>query len=700
MTEPATPSAIHDRILEALPPNRRGNQLIQGMAQPLAVLMGAASLGERLTGWIGLMDWARSGGPGESAWLEGQGAMVGGPYSRWRLLLDYFDGAPDMRAGLQRAVAEIIIETEGENLFGDAGLPGERGFLPELTDRLLDKLLPAPLDEHDLSRLLGRVYRTREQAERLKRVPPEIFDAIVRLLTPEDQPGMWKAVRAALGDGFRLLATRVRAQGLTEKMRARSRRTPIASSPFYRLTDASEAVLAAWDSSGMVEAAVRWRTDRDACYEHMAEIWQRLEREGVSVDVVYGLQLLDRVLARMELALRVMETGPGPQRSAAVHALLAQLVAATMEDRSLRHLMAANFQLLQRKIVERAGQTGGHYIAWTRREYRHIWTAAAGGGLLTVLTAANKMAIYTLQLPLFVGGLLSGLNYAVSFLLLQWLGLILATKQPAMTAATLGAIMRSHQGAERLDTVVTYASQIVRSQLAAALANVIVVALGAYLFSFLWQLAFGAPFLDLQEAEHVFETTSPVNSLTVWYAALTGLILWLAALIGGWFDNWAVYHRLPQAIAEHRLGQRIGHSRMVRLAGLVSRNVSGWGTNVSLGLMLGLVPAVGAFFGLPLDVRHVTLNTGAVSLATAGMGKQWFDGGFFPLAVLGIGTMFVLNLGVSFTLSLYTAARAFGLPRGFLWEFARTLGRRFVRSPGSFLLPPGREDRAPEGSPH
>jgi site-specific recombinase len=55
---------------------------------------------------------------------------------------------------------------------------------------------------------------------------------------------------------------------------------------------------------------------------------------------------------------------------------------------------------------------------------------------------------------------------------------------------------------------------------------------------------------------------------------------------------------------------------------------------------------------------------------------------------------------VSFTLSLYTAARAFGLPRGFLWEFARALGRRVACSPGSFLLPPGREDQAPEGGLH
>ena len=68
----------------------------------------------------------------------------------------------------------------------------------------------------------------------------------------------------------------------------------------------------------------------------------------------------------------------------------------------------------------------------------------------------------------------------------------------------------------------------------------------------------------------------------MFYAALTGVILYLAALVGGWVDNWAVYHRLPQAIAEHRLGNRFGRLRMIRLAGVVSRNMSGWATNISL----------------------------------------------------------------------------------------------------------------------
>ncbi len=93
-----------------------------------------------------------------------------------------------------------------------------------------------------------------------------------------------------------------------------------------------------------------------------------------------------------------------------------------------------------------------------------------------------KMAIAGAGLALFLEGLASGLNYAVSFLILQAFGLILATKQPAMTAAAFAAIIRDRKGSERLDVIVDYAARICHSQLAATIANVVVVACGAYAF--------------------------------------------------------------------------------------------------------------------------------------------------------------------------------------------------------------------------
>jgi site-specific recombinase len=650
-------------------------------------VIAADSLGHRLSAWVNLIDWARSGpGAGEVA---GTGALSSRAIRRWTLLLDFLDAQPDVRARLQEATAEILAETESVNLFGAAGIPSGRGFIAEFSDRVVCRILPQPPNEHDLGRLLGRLYRTKTHAERFARVPPELFSRLADVVRPPGRSDIWAALRREFADGFRLLAARVQAEGLAPKLRARCGPARVDQSPFFLQQRAADTMLAAWIAGdAAASAADAWRAECAASRDAMSEIARRLETDGVSVDIVYGLDAIDRCLTRMELMAAVMETQPGPQRDAALHTLLSLLIAAAYQDRSITHLARSNLQLLSRKIVDRSGKTGEHYIAWTRREYWQIWGAAAGGGFVTTFTAAIKMVVVGAGFALFIEGLAAGLNYAVSFLLLQALGLVLATKQPAMTAAALANILRTHRGAQRVDDLVDYATQICRSQLAAAIANVAVVSVGAFVFSFLWEQISGRPFLDLHEAVHVFETLSPINSGTVWYAALTGGVLWAASLVGGWFDNWAAYHRLPEAIIAHPLGERFGRKRMVRVAGLVSRNIAGWATNVALGFMLGLIPVLGAFFGFPLDVRHVTLSTGTLALACAGLGKGWFHGGWFLLALAGIAVMFVLNLGVSFLLSLYTAARAYDLPRSFMLDFARAVGRRSLARPGDFVLPP------------
>ena len=101
--------------------------------------------------------------------------------------------------------------------------------------------------------------------------------------------------------------------------------------------------------------------------------------------------------------------------------------------------------------MERTGRSGEHYIAHSRKEYWQMWLAAIGGGLLTVLTAAFKMRIVEQHFPLFVEGFLTGTNYAISFILLQVFGLVLATKQPSATAATFAGIVRNESGQRQLE---------------------------------------------------------------------------------------------------------------------------------------------------------------------------------------------------------------------------------------------------------
>jgi site-specific recombinase len=431
-----------------------------------------------------------------------------------------------------------------------------------------------------------------------------------------------------------------------------------------------------------------WRRECDRCRQEMEEIHQRLEREGVSTHVVYGLEVIERCLARMAAMIDVMAAPDGAPPHGALRRVIVALVTAVHQDWSVFHLLQWNTHLLQRRIVERSGRTGEHYVTTTRAEYRHMWLAAAGGGLLTVGTAAIKTALSAWHVPDFVHGVMYGVNYAVSFLLLQRLGLVLATKQPAMTAAALAAIMRERRGDDRANEIAEYAARICRSQLAAVLGNVIVVSAGAFAFVHLWQFAMGRPFMSESDAAATYVQLSPVNSGTAFYAALTGVILWLASVVGGWFDNFCAYHRLPLAIAQHPVGRYLSRDRLARWGESLARNGSGWATNVSLGFMLGMTPAIGHFLGLPLDVRHVTLNAGILSLASASLGQRWFGEGAFLLGVAGVGVMFVLNLSVSFLLALLTAARAYELPAHDNAALLRALLRRFRRSPLEFFIPP------------
>lgn len=682
-----TQSTVAEQVFAAFP-GRAADRVLHGLARTLSALADATELADRIDGLIALAEWSRRGG-GIDFSLDHAGPLPESALVRLRLLAEVLERCPEAAARVATSVHAVFDETEGVNLFAEAGIPSGRGFMNEFADRFTGHLLPAPRDDHDLASLLRRLFYSQAASERFSRMPPDLFGKLAGYLFPGGEQGELPALRRAFRDGFRLLALRCEHEGLSEKLRSRGSGGPIRESPYFRARAAADRLLADDDAGqDLAPAIAALRGIFAECRAEMELVHDHLEKRGVSVDIVYSLDVLDRSLSRMSIMMGVLEARDRRDRLQRLRQLLGKLVLSVQQDQSIRHLIRTNLQLLQRKIVDRAGETGEHYVAQGRGEYRLIWLLAGGGGLLTVGTAAMKMTVTHQGFPPFVEGLLSGLNYAVSFLILQAFGLILATKQPAMTAAALATIMRERQGAERLDEIVDYFARIVSSQLAAAIANVVVVATGALAFSYLWVWMFGRPYLSNEEARYVFETLDPLQSGTVWYAALTGAILWFASLVGGWFDNWSIYHRLPQAIAEHRLGRRIGRSRMVRLAGIVSRNMSGWGTNISLGLILGMTPVIGHFFGLPLDVRHVTLNSGVLALASSSIGEFLLQPAWLLWAIAGVGTMFVLNLSVSFGMSLWNAIRAYELPRSDVIELGRLMGRRLVMRPRDFFLPP------------
>jgi site-specific recombinase len=319
-------------------------------------------------------------------------------------------------------------------------------------------------------------------------------------------------------------------------------------------------------------------------------------------------------------------------------------------------------------------------------------SSAAGGGLLTAFTVALKFGIAGAALPIFFDGLASSLNYAGSFLLMQLFGHTLATKQPAMTAAALASAMSSSPQRRGIDAVrlVALIARITRSQLAAIIGNLGMVVPAALALDAVSRLVSGHPFLDAEAAHHVVDSLHPTRSATAIFAALTGCELWLTSLGAGWMENWIVFHRLPEAIAGSRkLRAMLGPARAEKLGKALAQNAAGVGGSLTLGALLGMVPALGRFFGLPLESRHVTLMTGALALAACAMGPTHL-GAAFLAAVAGIAVIALCNFGVSFSLALGVALRGREATREERLSVARALLGELRRRPLSFVLPPRR----------
>jgi site-specific recombinase len=580
----------------------------------------------------------------------------------------------------------VVEEHRSVKALAESGIPSDHSLPMEFFGRLIAKFLPASDDPSGATFLLAILFSSDRDLRSLRDMPQDLFDRLIEVLTPPNSAELWEHQLCDIREALRLEAARIGGLGLRPEMRSRAISTGISNSPFYELNRRTEdlfqdggdfrANLEAWHNT-----VKRSHAELDAVHRHM-------ETEGASVELVFDMQKISARILRMEALVAVLCPANEKERMLSTRRLVEFIVAGLISDRSISLLLRENLSLVARKTVERTGESGEHYIAHDRSEYWRMWRAAFGGGLLTVFTAAIKMRVMEARFPPFLEGFLTGTNYAVSFLIMQMLGLVLATKQPAATAATFAAIVRDNRGDQRSRKIADFVSHITSTQLAAAIGNVLAVSAGAVLFEKLWLLSFGRSFLAPPSAAYVYKTLHPFESLTALYAAITGVILWMAALGGGWCENFAKYYGISGAVSQHPLGLRIGAGRMKRISNIVDRNLGGWATCIILGYLLGFTPMFGVFFGLPLDVRHVTLSSGTLALAAAtfgtkSMGRHWF---YRPME--GIGLVFILNLGVSFTIAASVAMRAYQVSLKEQFALLRFLLREALRRPWRFLFPP------------
>jgi site-specific recombinase len=262
-----------------------------------------------------------------------------------------------------------------------------------------------------------------------------------------------------------------------------------------------------------------------------------------------------------------------------------------------------------------------------------------------------------------------------------------ATPAPGAAGAAADGKPRADHDSAAVEGFVDEVTHLVRSQMAGIVGNLAMVIPVVLAVQGVAWWALGRPLVGVADAKHVLDNLTLLGP-TAFFAAFTGVLLFASSVVAGWAENWFVYHRLDSALAHNpRIVARLGAPRAQRWSVWWRANVSGLAANVSLGLMLGLVPVLLAFLGLHIEVRHVTLSTGQLAAAVSTLGWQLLAQREFWWCVAGLAVTGFLNLGVSFALALRVAMRSRGITLIEQRRLNGALWRRLRQAPLSFLLP-------------
>ena len=642
------------------------------IAHLLKTLDSGAPLAERHLWLIHFVNWLRDDGrsPAAVAW-------------RIQTVVVQIESDPVLLARWQEYWQVLTITIDTPTLLADFGFAPRAAFMSELAERLRRKLLPKTPETIDAGDLFELIFHSKNDTAWISALDEPLLTRIGTLLSID---GLWEH---ELLDAITYCASQVRATGFSSELRLRMNPQALEPKPFHHLAADSQALRDACkitprNAEAIKQAAQQLRDRLEACRVAAASVYPHLQEHGISVGLVFRLRQLRERIVRIRELMDCL-TSDAPRASSA--RLFARMAALSHDLSSVRSLITANSSLLAAKVAERSAETGEHYITRNRQQYHSMLIKAAGGGALVAGTTVLKYMLGALAASVFWAGFLASLNYAISFVLIQLLQLTLATKQPAMTAPAMAAKLKEINGVESVEGFVDEVTHLVRSQTAAIIGNLLLVAPCVMLISALCQYFYGSPLIDEKTAAKTLEQLSILGP-TALYAAATGVLLFVSSIIAGWAENAFALNRIDSALRYNpRITSLLGGERSARWALFWRRHISGLAANVSLGFLLGLIPAFATFFGLGLEVRHVTLSTGQIAAAAASYGVQAIYMKELWLAIAAIPLIGLLNVVFSFYCAFRLALAATAVSGVERKRIRISLMRRIKKQPLSFLWP-------------
>jgi site-specific recombinase len=609
-------------------------------------------------------------------------------HARLRSFLKILEQRSDVKLKIAKLIRSVLRDNDALSLLCDTGVATKPSFWGEMTERLRNHLISQPPNKPELTVLFALGFVGPHDASWVHDLDDDLLHSLYELIHYQEGQSDSNTLFKDMAEAIMILISYISSAGLSYSVRSRLRGVSGQDSPFYRLGKLAEEILRAeprLNDSAYQAILKDFHDVLNACYIACDDVYAHLDENGVSVETVFQVETMRLRLARVETLLEAWLHRDQTQLFAK---LAADLILTVQGHRSIKRLAEQTFALLSRKMVERSAETGDHYIAGSRKEYFSMLKKSLGGGAIISGTVYLKFLITNLGLVRFFENILLTVNYAGSFLLIQFANFTLATKQPAMTAPALAQLLDDVQSKEGLDRFVDRAMALMRSQAASIFGNLAMVVPMVIAIQVGIILLLDHPTMSPSKAAYVFHTVSPF-SLAFLFAAFTGVLLWLSSVIAGLIDNWFVLHRIQDVIRyNRRITMVFGDIRAARWGQWWRDNISIVSANVSLGFLLIYGPTFLGFLGIGMEIRHITLSAGQFAAAATALGWKTFLMSGFWLGIFGVLLIGVFNVLVSFSLAFNMALRSRDLPTLDRRRLYVAVRRRIKSDFKSLLLPP------------
>ena len=611
----------------------------------------------------------------------------------FEVVLDYFKESPEITQNFSYYLHNLFAGKPFNFSLTEANILSENSFWSEFKKRMLNSILPPVENENSVWYMVDHLMTSpKKDLKFLQEISDDELDELFQLLKI-DQIILKDSVKKELVLSINILAWRMIGDALKSEVLKMTPEYKNLDNPFIALQNEIDIL-----SSEIRNNKDFYFTSKNTdvkqvfiylkqCLEFVDNAFKNSAKYGISNKTNQTLLRIKQQIKRLQEIVKLLLVDDEKDILKNSKALVLNILAYKSHKNNIAELFDDSTLLISHLITNHTAETGSKYISSSYQDYFKMFYKASGGGIIVGVLCVLKMLYSYSSSSDFAHAVLYSMNYAMGFVMIYLMQFTLATKQPAMTAATMAKVLSEGKNTKKNYTDFAHlVAKLIRTQFIAFMGNVLwafpVALLIIYGFDVLLQENLAGP-----KSAKLLKDLNPWESKAFLHASIAGFFLFISGIIAGNVGNNSVFYQIPKRLEKNLVLNMIFGAKFTKsISKFYAKNWSGIISNIWFGVFLGVIGPIGHFLGLDLDIRHITFSAGNFALGLYGSHFEVSNATIY----LSIATIFLIgffNFIVSFGLSMSLALRSRKVNSGEFKEISKAIFFYFLKNPFRFILP-------------